>query len=160
MVVARETSLSRGKLIVTCHSLSLFFFSDNDSSITHYSPTEPFVTIYDTFHILYYQTICRPPPTLFYIRLHRRRLLYSSSGRALTIKTIVLFYILLFIHITIIYLYIYTKFMIIIAIKITNIILLLSLDSFPVVNPRRDDSVGKIDKIILLTTCLPVVIII
>jgi len=50
--------------------VSLFFFfsdDDDDMSITHYSPTEPLVTIYDTFYILYYipNTICRPPPTLF-----------------------------------------------------------------------------------------------
>lgn len=82
----------------------------------------------------------------------------AAVASEFTIKTIVGFYILFFppYH----YILKVCVFMIIIAIKITNVILLLSLDSFPVVNPRRDDSVGKIDKIILLTTCLPVIIMI
>lgn len=79
----------------------------------------------------------------------------AAVARAVAIKTIARFHILFFppYHWVCV-------FMIIIAIKITNVILLLSLESFPVVNPRRDDSVGKIDKIILLTTCLLVIIII
>jgi len=91
----------------------------------------------------------------FYIRLPRRRSLYSSGrarGHYQNYRP-VLYFILPPYHWVCV-------FMIIIAIKITNVILLLSLDSFPVVNPRRDDSVGKIDKIILLTTCLLVIIII
>lgn len=110
------------------------------------------MTIYDTFYANNMSTSAAANAVLF---LHptASSSVVATVARALTIKTIVRFYNLFFPLYHAIYL---LYFMIIIAIKITNIILLL-LELFPLVNPRRDDSGGKIDKIIFLATCLPII---
>lgn len=111
------------------------------------------MTIYDTFYANNMSTSAAANAVLF---LHptASSLVVATVARAVTIKTIVRFYNLFFPLYHAMYL---LYFMIIIAIKITNIILLLLLEWFPVVNPRRDDSDGKIDKIIFLATCLPII---
>lgn len=103
--------------------------------------------------------MCRHPlpPTLFYfyIRLPRRRSLQQSHARSLSkLSSGFIIYFSLYITLCIYYILCLSS-----QLKLPTLYYYCcwNRSQLLLVNPRRDDSGGKIDKIIFLATCLPII---